>query len=389
MNIAITQIGSALNEGGISVFIFELSNALIRDGHKVYLISGREVPKTETALKAMFDVENLPIIIPLQRKLTETYSLKLDVEMVKELLLWLFQGSHLLKNIAPDMIIINGAIPICSSTFKVAVCHDLEFRARIGPYVLQKLYDKAIYQMFDKVAATSTELAKLASNQLGIKSKKITTIPTCIDTCKYSVLPYEQREHAILHVGTWIDKNMQTTIKAFCRLAKTDHALKLYIVGDLWKWPKSILCKVKEEFSKRIYCVGKISKRELKNLYSRVKVTSVPSIYRVPVLSPTVLESLASGTPVVGGSTSISHDLLVDGYNGFTVYPTDINSLSERIALLNRNAELWKRFSANARSFAQNFDASAVGKRYLGLYNFYSVNFKERKTHRGKLYVEE
>jgi glycosyltransferase involved in cell wall biosynthesis len=373
MNVVITQIGSALNEGGISVFIFELSNALIRDGHKVYLVSGRDVPKTETALKMMFDVEKLPIIIPLQRSLTETYSLKLDVGTAKELSLWLSQGSHLLRNIAPDMVIINGAVPICSSTFKVAVCHDLEFRARTGPYALQKLYDKALYQIFDKVAATSTELAKLASNQLGIKSEKVITIPTCIDTSKYAVLPREQREHAILHVGTWIDKNLETTVKAFCKLAKTDPALKLYVVGNLWEWPKNILSKVKEEFSERICCVGKISKMQLKDLYSRVKVTSVPSIYRVPLLSPTVLESLASGTPVVGGSTAISRDLLVDGYNGFTVYPTDFNTLSERIALLTRNAELWNRFSANARSSVQNFDASVVGRKYLGLYNLCSL----------------
>jgi glycosyltransferase involved in cell wall biosynthesis len=374
MRIAITQIRSALKEGGVPTLIFELSNALIRDGHEVYLVSGRDMPKTETALRAMFDVERLPIIIPLQRSLTEPCGApKLDVETAIDLSLWLSQGSHLLRTIAPDMIIINGAAPIRSSAFKVAVCHDLEFRVRVGPFAsLHKLFAKAIYRTFDKVVATSTELAKLVPNQLGIKSEKVITIPVCIDTRKYVVLSHEQREHAILHVGTWTDKNLGTTVKAFCKLAKIDSALKLYVVGNLWKWPKSILCKVKEEFRKRIYCVGKISKMELKYLSSRVKVTSVPSIYRVPVLSPTVLESLASGTPVVGGSTAISRDLLVDGYNGFTVYPTDFNTLSDRIALLTRNAELWNRLSANARSVAQNFDASVVGRKYVRLYNAYS-----------------
>jgi glycosyltransferase involved in cell wall biosynthesis len=376
MNIVITQIGSALNEGGISTFIFELSNALIRDGHKVYLVSGREVPKTEIALKAMFDVERLPVIIPLQRSSAETYSLKLNVEMAKELLLWSYQGSHLIRNITPDMIIVNGIIPLRSSNFKVVVCHDLERRAHEGPTVLRKLYDKALYRMFDKVVAPSTEVAKFAPNQLGIKSEKVITIPICIDTRKYTVSLHEQREHAILHVGTWIDKNLVTTVKAFCKLAKTDPELKLYVVGDLWEWPKSILCKVKEEFSKKIYCVGKISKMELKSLYSRVKVTSVPSSYRVPVLSPTALESLASGTPVVGGSTAISRDLLVDEYNGFTVYPTDFNALSEKIALLTRNADLWKTLSANARSSAQSFDASIVGRKYIRLHDLYANSKK-------------
>jgi glycosyltransferase involved in cell wall biosynthesis len=115
---------------------------------------------------------------------------------------------------------------------------------------------------------------------------------------------------------------------------------------------------------------------ELKSLYSRVKVTSVPSSYRVPVLSPTALESLASGTPVVGGSTAISRDLLVDEYNGFTVYPTDFNALSEKIALLTRNADLWKTLSANARSSAQSFDASIVGRKYIRLHDLYANSKK-------------
>lgn len=374
MKIVITQVGSALNVAGIPVFIFELSNALIRDGHEVYVISGREVPKTQTDLRKMFDIERLPRIVTLQRSQTETYSHKLDRGTMKEILLWLSRGHSLLKTIAPDMLIVNGAVLLYSSAFKVAVCHDLEFRRSYA----QKLYNRVLYQTFDIVAATSTELAQVAPVELGLKCKKVMTIPTCIDTHKYTALAEERREHAILHVGTWVDKNLETTVRAFCKLVKTDPAIKLYIVGDLWKRPKNMLSKVREEFSKRIRCVGKISKMELRDLYSRVKVTSVPSVYRVPVLSPTVLESLASGTPVVGGSTAISRDLLVDGYNGFRVYPTDFKTVSERISILTTNKELWNRLSANARSVVKDFDASVVARRYIELYESF------RKSHSKK-----
>ena len=98
---------------------------------------------------------------------------------------------------------------------------------------------------------------------------------------------------------------------------------------------------------------------------------SVPSIYRVPVLSPTVLESLASGTPVVAGSTGISNDLVIDGYNGFRVYPTDYKEIARKILMLITDNILWKQLSANARSMATNFDASVVAKKYIKLYESY------------------
>ena len=367
LKIAILQAGSALRPGGIPVFMFELSNALIRDGHEVYVITGREVPKTITAIREIFDVERLPRIIPLKKIQKEFWSPKLDMGTMNELILWLFQGSQLLETISPDMIIINGAVPIRSSAFKVAVCHDLELR-NTRLHALLKLYDNVLYRGYDKVATTSTELAQAAPATLGINAKNITTIPVCIGVQKYHVSPQECREHAILHVGTWYDKNLYSTVKAFCILAKMDPTIKLYVVGDLSERPKRILSKVKEEFLRRIFCVGHISKTDLRDLYSRVKVTSVPSIYQVPVLSPTALESLASGTPVIGGSTAISCDLLVDKYNGFRVRPNDFNTLAERMSLLTGNKELWDKLSVNARSVAENFDASLVSKKYIELY---------------------
>ena len=361
------QAGSALFPGGIPVFIFELSNALIQDGNEVHVITGREVSKTLTSIREIFDVERLSKIVPLKRIQKEFWSPRLNMGTLNELLLWLLQGSKLLKTIEPDMIIINGAVPIRSSAFKVAVCHDLEFR-NTRFQALLKLYDNILYRTYDKVATTSTELSQAAPEALGVNPNKIVIMPVCIGIQKYHVLPLERREHAILHVGTWNDKNLDSTVKAFCKLAKTDPTIKLYIVGSLWEGPKKILSQVKEEFSRRICCLGHISKADLRDLYSRVKVASVPSIYKVPVLSPTVLESLASGTPVIGGSTAISRDLLIDKYNGFRVHPRDFNTLAERISLLTGNVELWDKFSKNARSIAENFDASAIAKKYTELY---------------------
>jgi len=369
MKVVITHIGSSLFATGISVFLYELSNALLQSGHEVYVISGHETLKTQTNIRQTFDIEKLPTIIPLEVGTKELYSPKLDKTTIKILALWLTRGSHLIKSIKPDMLIVNGAIPMPSPSFKVVVCHDLEFRHRF-----QKVYDRIIYKTFDIVVATSTELAREVPTKLRVHPERVTVIPTCIDVNKYTVQPWERRDNAILHVGTWADKNLETTVQAFRRLAKIDPSIKLYVIGDLWERPKKLLSKVEKEFIKRIYCFGKVSKKEIRDLYSKVKVTSVPSLYSFPVLSPTVLESLASGTPVVGSQMAISNDLLIDGYNGFRVSPIDFNMISRRILMLLSDEELWNEFSKNSRFVAERFDANVVAKKYVRLHDSFKMS---------------
>jgi glycosyltransferase involved in cell wall biosynthesis len=363
LKIVFTKVGSVLNVNGINFFIFELSNALIKAGHKVDVISAFEEESDGISIKDLFDVERFPTIRTFGRSRNYKSWMK---ESRREPLLWLSRGSLFLREIAPDMLIANGVVPIRSPTFKVLLYHDLEFRRSL----YQKLYARVLIRAhtFDVIATTSTELAKRIPLDLGVKSGKIEVIPVCINTQKYVSLTQEKRERAILHVGTWRDKNLETTVRAFCTLAKIDPMMKLYVVGDLWSKPKQILSTVKREIATRIVCVGIVSKRELRELYSRVQVAVVPSIYKVPVISPTVLESLASGTPVVGGSTAISNDLLVDGYNGFRVYPTDFRTISERILSLTADIGLWNRMSTNAQSHAKKFDAASVARKYVTLY---------------------
>jgi glycosyltransferase involved in cell wall biosynthesis len=365
MRVIITQVGSAFITGGINTFIFELANALIKDDHEVFLISGREVLKRSLLLKELFNVERLPKFVTLREYSKAIYSAKADVGTLNELLLWSFKGSQLINKIKPDIIIVNGAVPLFTSAFKVIVCHDLEFRGGM----LQRQYNKILYKtLFDVIAATSTELTYQARYEFRVPAERVVTIPICIDTRKYSALPIQKREHAILHVGTWSDKNLETTLKAFTKLSNEDRELKLYIVGDLWERPAKIISRLRREVFKRIYCLGRISKSELMGLYSRVKATSVPSVYRVPVLSPTVLESLASGTPVVGSSTAISRDLLINGYTGFRVHPADFNTIAEKISILIANNKLWSVMSINGRNIAKKFDAHNVARKYVQLY---------------------
>jgi glycosyltransferase involved in cell wall biosynthesis len=195
-------------------------------------------------------------------------------------------------------------------------------------------------------------------------------ITICIGTEKYYSTDIDEREHAILHVGTWSDKNLATTVDAFRIASQNDPQLRLYIVGDMnWSLPQSVISRVEQKTKKRITCLGQISREELKKLVSKVKATCVPSTYKVPVLSPTVLESLASGTPVIGSSSGISRDILIHHYNGFRVNPVDSSKMADTISMLTKDNELLETLSKNALNLIKSFDSSVVAREYINLYN--------------------
>ena len=355
MRIVLARARSIFSIDGINVFIWELAEALSNLGHEVYVMSGYEGRGYN--VQKMFDIKRVPQFIVLNNKREPRF-------VMEESFLWFYSGSRILKKLNPSMVIINGSILVSTRAFKAVVCHDLEYRKSKN----LRYYDTLIYRLFDSVVATSSELKLEVSRQMSLSPSKITRIPVCIDLHKYYALKLSEREHAVLHIGTWHDKNLRATLEAFQKIAKHDRSLKLYVTGSLWSYPKNLLSKISRKVRERIFCLGRIPKSTLIDLYAKVKVTCVPSIYKVPVISPTVLESMASGTPVIGSSTAISNDLLIQGFNGFRVNPSNAEAICTHINALTNDDKLWERTSTNAQSHVRSFDRDQVARQYLELY---------------------
>jgi glycosyltransferase involved in cell wall biosynthesis len=366
MKMVITRSGDSLIVDGINVFIYELSDALIHLGHEVYLVSGftSNIPageatsRFEKAVKRLFSVEAVPTHISLSSDLHWKFGY---AQLVEESLLFTFKGQRVIKEISPSMVIVNGATAMFCPYFKVIVNHDMEFR-------FSKYYNRIVYRTFDKVVATSSELKQELTRQLHLPDANIAVLPICIDTSKFSPRAMHDRTHAILHVGPRFDKRPDITIDAFEKIAESDPRLKLFIVGSFDTSLLSRIQKIKKSTRERIILLGRISKEKLAELYSQAKVTCVPSNYRFPVCSPTALESLAAGTPVVGSLSAISQDLLIDGYDGFRVQPNNAAMFASRLQLLLNGEDLWSRMSRNALEVAKRYDKRTVAHDYVSLY---------------------
>ncbi len=375
MKILLTRLGDSLGTDGINVFIYELSDALINLGHEVYILSqfangispGEKQSRFTEAAKQLFSVKNVPTSIRLQ---STFHTKSIFLSYLTGNILFASKGSVITKEISPDFVIFNGATAMYCPCLKVVVCHDFQFRARFS-----KTYDKIMYRAFDGVIVPSSELRQELIKKFQLPPKKTALIPICVNASRFSPQPISKRECAILHVGTRKEKRPDITIRAFEKIAKYDPDIKLYVSGQIPAQNSSLNYQVKKldkSISDRIFFIGNVSKEKLSDLYSHVRATCAPSDYELPVCSPTVIESLAAGTPIVGSLSAISEDILIDGFTGFRVQPYDTATFASRLIQLVTEDDLWKRMSRNALETAHLFDKLNVARSYLQAYKFFS-----------------
>lgn len=351
MRFVITRREALDLADGINCFIFTLSKALFRQGHDVFLISASS---SSTQLIAnYYGGPTFSVIHCLSENPTPSH-----LEM---LWAWRHVGLRLLRRIDPHFVIVNGALPFRLPYATCTVSHDLQRRWSYGSLV-RRAYKAYAYRRTDRIVATCSELRDGLAAELAVPPRRISVIPTCIDRNAYQMVPLERRERAILHLGTAGYKAPLATMEAF---ARTSDSAKLYITGRPTQAMVDYVGGLPEEIRRRISFLGIIGAEELKRLLATVRVVSVPSIYSVPVLSPTVLESLASGTPVVG-STSISADVLDDSC-GFRIDPADTTEMAAKLDLLLNDDPTWRAASLGALNRVAAFDSGAVAARYQKL----------------------
>ena len=113
-------------------------------------------------------------------------------------------------------------------------------------------------------------------------------------------------------------------------------------------------------------------------LYRQAAVFVLPTVeqtcYGKPVritelLGLSVLEAMASGTPVVASRTGGLPEVVRDGDNGFLVKSGDAAELRDRLELLLGNPALARRMGSNARdTVTQQFTWTKTAERCLAAY---------------------
>jgi glycosyltransferase involved in cell wall biosynthesis len=124
--------------------------------------------------------------------------------------------------------------------------------------------------------------------------------------------------------------------------------------------------------------VGCVQDQDLPVLYRRTSVFVLPTVettcFGKPVavtelLGLSVLEAMASGTPVVASRTGGLAEVIRDGETGFLVTPGEVSELHDRIDLLLRDTTLARRMGSAARVRVLDwFTWEATAERCLAAY---------------------
>jgi glycosyltransferase involved in cell wall biosynthesis len=219
-------------------------------------------------------------------------------------------------------------------------------------------------------------VSRFSADNLGVPASRTHVIYGGVDPARFRPGPDER--DGVLYVGRI------TPHKGLDRLVSAlPEGVFLTVAGSAGhdRWPPerdypAVLRKLAA--GRPVRFLGPVDDENLRLLYRRASVFVLPTVettcFGKPVavtelLGLSLLEAMASGTPVVASRTGGVPEVVRDGETGFLVPPGDVAQLHERIDLLARNPRLARRMGRAARALVlDQFTWQATARRCLAAY---------------------
>ena len=206
---------------------------------------------------------------------------------------------------------------------------------------------------------------------LGVAPAKVALIPgSGVDTDKLTKLPEPPPPVTAAYVGRMLaDKGVLTLIDAFSRLGKQGITLQLLLAGDCDREnPGSLAPEQLREFASLygIHWLGHVA--DIKDVWARAHFAVLAS--RREGLPKSLLEAAACGRGMVATDAPGCREIAIEGETALTVPVDDAEALAAAMAKLAGDADLRRRFGANARALVESkFSAEAIGRHIVALYD--------------------
>lgn len=383
---------------GVSTSVNMLKIALEKLGHEVFVVT-----VNDKLLDYSFEEDDHVIRVPgiktgiYDYRLTSAYPLKI----IKKI-----------KSMNLDIVHVHTEFSIGSFGRIIAKQFNIPIVATYHTYYEDYLYYinkgffdktskkllKTLTQFYEDKTVESLivpaeKIKKIFQDQYDYK-KEIAVIPTGIaierfykeniDKNKkekiFKKLNLSQEDFLILFVGRIAEeKNIKFLIDAHKKLVNDDKKYKLVIVGD---GPDvKNLKEASKDIKDNVIFAGKSPWEDVPCYYDMADVFVTASKSETQGL--TVLEALASSTPVVCANDPSYIDAILPGTNGY-VFDTEEEYI-KNIKKLKADENLRKDFAKNAREYSENFSALKYGERVLEVYN---ETIKNHKSFKDK-YIEK
>lgn len=149
--------------------------------------------------------------------------------------------------------------------------------------------------------------------------------------------------------------------------AAKDIKAEVFIVGE-GPEKQYLIQLIETKNLRNVHLLGYMSQERLRQFYYRADVFVAPSVWDEP-LGLTILEAMASKTPVVVTRKGGIPLLVKGGYNGIFVRPRNSKQIAEAVNKLLENEELNKKMGEAARkTVEQKFTWEKISKKHHRLY---------------------
>jgi len=253
--------------------------------------------------------------------------------------------------------------------------------------VLMKFYLKIFGNSCSALIAPSLKMKKLLENY-GVK-KPIFVLPTGLDFERLERIQEKDSEtrrkfgipltdKILLYIGRLTEeKNVSFLIESFNLIQKKRKDVCFVLIGEGY-----LEEKLKEKVKKlglesKVIFTGRIAWEEVIKIYRSANLFLFASLTDTQGLI--ILEASYFGLPIVALKDDCYEEMLINGKNGYTIYPYQTSLFAERVLEILNNQSLYQEFSKNAKEIAKNFSAENQAKKLVGVYQ------KILETYRNKL----
>ena len=332
--------------GGAEIFAQEIAQRLVRDGHRVDVITGRwdrNLPQLEVINGVSVYRINL-------LKFRRLGSIAYPPPMLWRLLL-LNRANHY------DLIHSIGEIAACEvGTIGKKLMQRPHLMTLQGGYLTKGFRNRLteiVVSEFLKWNLRNADVVhaisqKLAQNAGRFRAKRVVVIPNGVDGSTFKSMDKKKlREQygfsidakIVVSVARLVPvKGLDYLIKAVSLLLQTDNKINLLIIGDGSQRAELEELISELKLDNRVRLMGTIPHEQIAGFLNLADVFVLPSLSEG--LGIAIIEAMACGIPVIGTNVDGIPDIIKDNDNGVLVPPGDAEALAGAIDKLLQDEEL-------------------------------------------------